>query len=273
MCITTLDASLSNTYVGVWDIDHPDWGYRHVLAYENTPKNLSDAPNCMLLHIPSSSSLLPDHIINTENDPTFLSQMAKSLIPEESGYARTVDFSPKRNFVVEMGIYHLALLNIVNEEALQEALESIPKEKRPIISPDFMQFYAQTFPGFPLLLCCFNNKEAKKASPIMVHFAPLFPDTFLFPTLESHGQVPEVGSQQIFHQTIVTGSQQLMSPGNGFESFDLSGISESLLPFLPRIGAALSLNGPGPNMDVLLEAIPVREEGNANFDYGILGTA
>ena len=105
MCITALDAFLADTYVGVWDIDHPTLGYRHVLAYQNTPKNLANTPNCMLLHVPTQTPLTPDCLLDTTNDPGFLEQMAESILPPLPNAARGIG-SSSPNYVVEMGIYH-----------------------------------------------------------------------------------------------------------------------------------------------------------------------
>ena len=270
MCITALDAYLAETYVGVWDIDHPEQGYRHVLAYQNTPKNLADTPNCMLLHVPAKDTLKPSDLLDTTQDPMFLQQMAESVLPPLPTAARGVDLSAP-NYVIEMGIYHIAFLNQVSPNAWLEVQKQIPTHKQPNIKDEFIQFYAEQFPSYALVICCFHNRDAKKASPIMLHYAPQFPDTFHFPTIDSHGKVPKVGAKHRFHQVIITGSQQLKTPGNGFDAFHLGGVSPTLLPFLPKVGAALRLAGTvAPNSDLLLEAVPIREGGDAQFDFGIL---
>lgn len=270
MCITALDAYLADTYVGVWDIDHPTLGYRHVLAYQNTPTNLANTPNCMLLHIPTQNPLVPSCLLDTANDSGFLEQMAESILPPPPNAARGIGLS-KPNYVVEMGIYHIALINQLSPSAWQEAKRQIPVHKQPTIGEEFIQFYAEQFPSYALVICCFDNRDAKKASPIMLHYVPQFPNTFHFPTLDSHGKVPKIGAKHRFHQVIVTGSQQLKKRGNGFEAFNLKGVSKALVPFLPKIGAALRLSGTvAPNADLLLEAGPIRDGGDAQFDFGIL---
>ena len=271
MCITALKANLVNTYIGVWDINHPTFGYRHVLAYQNTPKNLAATPNCMLLHIPTKQPLRPSDLLDTSKDPFFLEQMAQSALPPNLSAVRGVE-STAPNFVLEMGIYHIALLNQVDYNSWLEVQSSIPARKQPIIQEGFLEFYAKHFPSFALMICCFDNRDAKKASPIMVHYTPQFPNVFHFPTIDSHGAIPRLDTEQAFHQIIVTGSQQLKKKGNGFKYFDLGRVSKVLRPFIPTIGAALDLNQTkGPNLDLLLEAQPVRIGGDAQFDFGLLG--
>ena len=272
MCITTIQAALLDTIVGVWDIQHPEWGYRHVLAYQNKPKNLEDSPNCMLLHIPSKTPLEPKHILPTDQDPNFLEKMVDSFFAAFHRNARGRNFeAAHRNHLVEMGIYHIALLNSLAEADVAETLKQVPEDKRPAIAPNFLDFYREHFPGFPLVLCCFNNQEAKKASPIMLHFDPIYPDTFMFPLLDGHGSLPEIGSKHHLHQMIVTGSSHLTKDGNGFHYFDLKGISEELRSFVPQVGAALDITGPGKNTDLLLDAVSVRAGGDADLSFGILG--
>ena len=267
MCVTSLEAELKNTYIGVWEVQHSTFGERQVLAYQNSPKNLADGSNCMLLHVQSKQPLTPDCIIDTSQDPGFLQQMAHSILPRGRG---NLFGASSKNFVVEMGIYHLALLNDVSEAALSKTLAQIPVEKQPKISLDYLNFYARTFPSFPLILCCFNNQEAKEASPVMVHYEPIHPDVFMFNTLDGHGSLPEVGELHEFHQTIITGSHHLTAAGNGFEPFNLSGISAELLPWLPQYGTALKIDQTLPNEDLLIDAAAIRHGGDADMRLGLL---
>ncbi len=263
MCVTTLEAELKKTRIGVWDILHPEFGYRHVLAYQNQAQNLADQPNCMLLHIPSKSPLKPECIINTENDVELLLNMEKPFVPVCRAFGA-------QNHVVEMGVYHIALLNDCSEDALEITLMQIPESKRPRIPSDFLDFYSSTFPGFPLVLCCFNNKDAKKASPVMLHFEPKFPDTFMFNTLDCHGGIPDLDEEIQFHQTIITGSYKLKKEGNGFKAFPYQNVSEELLPWLPKYGTAMQVDSVLPNRDLLVGVKGIQEGGDAVVNLGIL---
>ena len=266
MCITTLAAELKKTRIGVWDVLHPTFGYRHVLAYQNNPQNLSDQSNCMLLHIPSKEPLTPDCIINTENDVEFLMQMEKPFSPIVRGELKSFD-----NHIIEMGVYNIALLNDISATAVEETLQQIPVGKRPEIPAAFLDFYKETFPRFPLILCCFNNKDTKNASPIMIHFKPKYPDVFMFPTLDSHGSVPNLREKVWFEQTLITGSYQLQKEGNGFQSFELESVSEELLPWLPKYGTAVKLDTQLSNKDILIDARVIRAGGDTSIKMGILG--
>jgi len=120
MCVCILPARLTKTIVGNWEIKHPKYGYQHVLGYQNVPYNLSDEPNCMLLHVPAKNKILPEHILDTSGDAMYvLNRMTSSL-----GFCKRVWFWQRGggigltsvgNYVHEMGAYHIAILNNLDE--------------------------------------------------------------------------------------------------------------------------------------------------------------
>ncbi|TAD99968.1 MAG: hypothetical protein EAZ97_07240 [Bacteroidetes bacterium] len=245
MCVTVENSVLTSTYIGSWEIMHPEYGYRHVLAYQNMPQNLSNLPNCMLLPIQSKQELTPENIVDTSNCPDFLSKMIEDRLPKMRGIMP----SNSENYVMEMGIYHIAILNNVSKEALKETLKNIPSHKNPNISEEFMDFFRKTYSKFPLLLCCFNNQDISKASPIMVHYVPLRPNILMFNTLESHGTVPDLNEEMQLTQKILVGSFQNSHPifhENKWQNYELKidekTMNEQILPFLPKFGLAHNLS-------------------------------
>lgn len=254
MCVTTANARLTETIIGVWEIEHPVKGYRHVLAYQNSPQNLGEAGNCMLLHIPTREVLRPDCVVDTTSCPDFLKLMKKQLSP----VARAFSGGKEENYLVRMGIYHIALLNQIEKNTLTEVLAQIPETKRPDIAPDFLSFYQDYFPGLPLVLCCFDNRESVLASPIMLHYAPMYPDYFIFPTLESHGKIPDFEEEVKFHQTIIAGTQQNLAK---LPPFDYEGEQTSLSSFFPKCGKGIQLKDHYRNGDVCIPREKLFKEG------------
>ncbi|WAP54064.1 hypothetical protein [Streptomyces sp. S465] len=53
MCVSMDRAAFSGTTVYAGRRHHPAHGLIHVLGYQNTPHNLADGPNAMLLHLPA----------------------------------------------------------------------------------------------------------------------------------------------------------------------------------------------------------------------------
>lgn len=262
MCVIAYDAEVPQTYVGVWDIDHPQWGYRHVMAYQNTPQNFSNEANCMLLHIPSATPITPEYILDTSACPQLLHQIFSSALSCRAGIGA--------NYTMEMGIYHIAILNEVKKSAVEKALQSVPKEKRPNIPFAFIDFFATTFPNYPLILCCFNNREAREATPIMVHYEPLHPEVFQLNTLEAHGEIPIIGERIQFDQKIVVGSCRIKEASEESHPIDLRRAPEELRPYLPSFGFADELHYELPNGDILLSVDDVANSRETRPVFNIL---
>ena len=252
MCITSAAATLSSTYVGAWEIEHPTYGYRHVMAYQNAPQNLSEGANCMLLHLPAAEPLLPEYLLNTADCPNLLRQMAASKTSREASRSLAI---PQQVYVVEMGIYHVVLLNEKTPAALEMALAQVPAEKRPQIAPELLQFFSTHFPDYPIVLACFNNRESKQASPIMLHFKPSNPSQLFFNLLEGHdGGPPQLNQLVERHQAVIAGSNRVEARGNQFPyQFEPLGIPEALHPFLPTVVDVEYLHGEAFNDDGLWE--------------------
>jgi hypothetical protein len=251
MCVTSATAILNSTYVGAWEIDHPVYGYRHVMAYQNAPQNLAEGANCMLLHLPAAEPLLPEYLLDTADCPNLLKQMAASKTTREA--TLSLDVIPQQVYVVEMGIYHVVLLNEKTPEALEMALAQVPAEKRPQIAPELLQFYSTQFPDYPIVLACFNNRESKQASPIVLHFKPSDPSHLFFNLLEGHdGGPPQLNQLVERHQVIIAGSR-LVEPRHGQfpVEFKPIGIPEALHPFLPTAIDVEYLSGEAFNDDGL----------------------
>lgn len=248
MCVTSANAALTSTIVGAWEIEHPSYGYRHVMAYQNTPKNLADTPNCMLLHLPAAEPLLPEYLLDTADCPLLLVHMANSKLSRDLS-SRSV--APQSVYVVEMGIYHVVLLNEKTPAALAEALAQIPLEKRPVIAPELLGFYATQFPDYPIVLACFNNKDSKQASPIMLHFKPAQPTQLFYNLLEGHdGGAPELNRLVKRHQTIIAGSNIAQPDHTQFYiEYQGYGVPEHLRPFLPTVIDIEHLDDKSPNGD------------------------
>lgn len=232
MCVTSAAATLSSTYVGAWEIEHPVYGYRHVMAYQNAPQNLAEGANCMLLHLPAAEPLLPEFLLDTSECPNLLKQMAASIMSRSLSSRGIV---PQQVYVVEMGIYHVVLLNEKTQAALEQALMQIPAGKRPQIAPELLQFYSTHFPDYPIVLACFNNRESKQASPIVIHYKPSDPARLFFNLLEGHdGGAPQLNQLVERHQVIIAGSRLAEPRHNRFPvAFQPIGIPEALHPFLP----------------------------------------
>ncbi len=85
--------------------------------------------------------------------------------------------------------------------AIPDALNQVPKEKRPKLNRALFEVYAEWYPTWTLALCCFNNTEAKRALPLLWWYEPMFPEELFLPALDSHtGDVPKLdGTVRVDH--------------------------------------------------------------------------
>jgi hypothetical protein len=272
MCVTTQKALLNYTYIGTWDIEHPEYGYRHVLIYQNTPANLSDQPNCMLLHIPSAKPLTPENIIDTSEDASFLKKIYDAITPKMAYRGGDTVRSIGLNIVFEMGIYDIAILNDCSSAAVQEAMLQVPEEKRVTISEEMLDFYRNTFPDWPLVLCCFNNQVASEGSPIMIHYSPLHKNTLNLPTIDSHGSVPVLDRPIPFHQKLIIGSHHPPARTREWKKLPKLHYKNEMIPtFLPPALQGLDLDEETiPNNDLYVHISDFQNKNDIPLRFGVL---
>jgi len=276
MCITSSRSILDNTYIGAWDINHPTFGYRHVLAYQNRVKNLAKGPNCMLLHIQSKEEIKPEWIIDTSYAPTFLTAIYDEIdpIPKNDGIAWMSSPTERPNYVIERGVYNIAILNNLSPEIIDATLKQIPTHKLPSLENGLIQFFKDKFPNFPLLLCCFDNKDAQQASPILIHFPPLFPEKLMLNTIDSHGGIPDTEKKVGFHQKLIVGSYKCKNKlGIKLYKYFSEHLYQALEEFLPKFATVTDLLHffNGPNKDICVDVKNIHENKLPKVYLNILG--
>lgn len=276
MCITSSRSILDNTYIGAWDINHPTHGYRHVLAYQNRVKNLSQGPNCMLLPIQSAQPIHPDCLIDTTEQPDFLTDLYEVVYPtglENDGNWMSWE-DETTNYVVEQGVYHIALLNDCSEEAVERTLKQIPATKLPKLTTELLDFFRANYTDFPLLLCCFDNKAAQQATPILVHYLPRFPEVLMANALDAHDGIPKIGQQISFHQKIILGSYKKDPAPNKKPYTKIpANFYPALRAFLPEYATTIDLlhRFNGPNNDFCFPLQELHQGEVPSVQLGILG--
>jgi hypothetical protein len=193
MCVSVAPARLTGTILYVGRRTHPEHGPVEVLGYQNTVANLATGPNAMLLHLPATG-MTRANFLDTEQSPDVLRDLVDALRPVSwAGPAsRSVAAGPPQPVeVFDHGVYTVVLA--ADPRDIPAALDQVPEHKRPSLSPDLFRFYAETFPAYPVALCCFDNAEARRAGPLLMWYQPLFPDRLTAPALDCHtGGVPDV---------------------------------------------------------------------------------
>ncbi|GAA1183906.1 hypothetical protein F4556_007540 [Kitasatospora gansuensis] len=231
MCVSTNRAEFSGTTLYTGRRRHPQHGVIHVLGYQNTAVNLSAGANAMLLHLPGRS-MSPENFLSAGGCTDILSRMVDAVRPPGQLHERTRSASTPRSVqVFDHDIYTVLLA----EDATQipAALAQVPARKRPGIDPELLRFYADHYPEHTIVLCCFDNAEAKKASPLLLWYRPLDPDVLTAPALDCHtGGVPATDTPVVADHWVVFGSDEAPA-GWGTPVNYPAGMPGQLYDFLP----------------------------------------
>ncbi|WP_309113537.1 hypothetical protein [Saccharothrix sp.] len=181
MCVSSGTACFSHTILYAGLRDHPEHGPITVFGHQNTAVNHVDGPNCLILHLPTNSL----NLIPTGRSTDLLTRLREPTEPDF--YSLEL---PAQASIVPHDVYTVVLAP--NPTHIPTALEAVPPSRRPTLSPDLLEFYADTFPGHAIALCCFDNAEARRSKPLLLWYRPTDPDLVVLPGLHSHaGRVPD----------------------------------------------------------------------------------
>jgi hypothetical protein len=229
-----IEVRFSDTILYAAEVTDPRGGVVHVLGYQNRAQNnvnrLSAAPKNLLaklkgLFIPTNKEntgnamILPfpavpgtmsrENVLDTENCPDVLKDIAEAVKPvtENLFLSQSASFGPSRAVQIfeAAGIYTVVLAD--DARAIPEALDRVPKEKRPALNPELFEAYAEWYPDWTIALCCFNNEEAQEALPMLWWYEPMFPEQLFLPALDCHtGDVPDLTTNVAVDHTLAVGS-------------------------------------------------------------------
>nr|WP_042187624.1 hypothetical protein [Kibdelosporangium sp. MJ126-NF4]CEL18233.1 hypothetical protein [Kibdelosporangium sp. MJ126-NF4]CTQ90536.1 hypothetical protein [Kibdelosporangium sp. MJ126-NF4] len=209
MCVCAAEAELSGTVLYQGRVEHPLHGLIHVLGYQNTVRNLAAGPNAMLLHLPGKD-MSQANFIDTTGCPRILRNMVSALRPPR---AHTIDWMSgpvavaSAVEVFEHDIYTVVLAE--DPRAIPAALTRVPEARRVRISRELMEFYADRFPGYAIALCCFDNREAQQANPLLLWYTPHDTDLFRLPAIDCHtGGVPDLDADVATDHWVILGTDQ-----------------------------------------------------------------
>ncbi|MEU8002433.1 hypothetical protein AB0B66_14825 [Catellatospora sp. NPDC049111] len=194
MCVSADLADFRGTTVYAGRRNHPVHGRIEVFGYQNTAVNLASGPNAMLLHLPGRD-LTPDSFIDVGRHRDVLDRMLDAV---EGGAVAAdgmawMDGPVPRAHVFDHDVYTVVLAD--DPMAVYAALERVPRHRRPPVSPELFEFYALAFPRHTIALCCFDNRDALRAKPLLLWYEPIDPDRIVLPAVDCHtGGVPLLGS-------------------------------------------------------------------------------
>jgi hypothetical protein len=196
MCVSAKAADFRGTRILINYTVHPILGRPIlVLGYQNTAINYADGPNAMLLHLPAKP-MTRENFLDTASAPNFMKDMEEVLTPRDRGFSderRLKGFDLGLVEVFEHGIYTVVLAD--DASLIPDALIQVPANKRPSISAELCSFYSKSYPGCPVALCCFNNRDTATATPLLLWYEPRNPALLTAPGIDCHtGGIPDLGA-------------------------------------------------------------------------------
>ena len=204
----------------------------HLLGYQNRVQNLATSGgNAMLLPLPARpKSMSPKNILDTSSCPHLLIDMENSLTPMSKSRGGHEPRSAGA-VVFDHDIYTIVLAE--NPQAIPAALKQVKAERRPALSPEIFKSYGRWYPGWTFALCCFNNRDAASARPMVWWYEPCQPEKLFFPALDAHdGKPPDLKAQVgVDHMLMVSSHQMGPTAGSSVVYREkLSGAMQSLAP-------------------------------------------
>jgi hypothetical protein len=259
MCISAKLANFMGTNILVHQTNHPRFGAIEVCGYQNIAMNNFGGPNALILHFPALEMTQANFIDSTGCRGIF-GDLKRATIPEPSirrGPPLLCSLSTGPSVeVFDHGIYTVVLAK--NARDIPKALERVPSAKRPDISGELCEFYATYRHGWPIALCCFDNKQAQKAQPIFVWYKPMNWNVLIAPGIDCHtGAVPDMQAKvHVDHRLFF--AVQGMRNGRKVNYSDHV-TREQMRDFLPEFAVGVELNDQRINGDFVVKHSEILE--------------
>lgn len=202
MCCTFTASEMSDTRIYAGEAER-NGETVHVLAYQNTAQ--TNAPNAMVLPIPTDKALGAENLIDTRQFKNFLKNIteASQIHTKSAGMRRGMTLGAMSDsvaMVVDVGSYTVVLAENVGQ--IPEALTRVPESKRPSVTKRFLEGYGKLYPNQPIAVCCWDGSI--EAEPLLMWYVPRDRTTLFVPTMDAHdGDAPRVG-EKVFTDHIIS---------------------------------------------------------------------
>lgn len=182
---------------------------QHLLGYQIDAASRSGS-NCMILHLPAKGGVESVEPIDTTGAPNLLKDIAKlaakRIGPLAQGGSRAIGAPGGRYKVVDCGIFTVVIAE--NAASAMAALSEVPLNKQPRhISTTLLDSYEHSYPGYLLVLACFDNHELGEGQPLLFSYTPMDPTRIFAPGLDEHtGWPPQLGKRMRREFRVIFGS-------------------------------------------------------------------
>ncbi|GLZ04026.1 hypothetical protein Acsp03_14920 [Actinomadura sp. NBRC 104412] len=254
MCVAAAPARFTGTILYHGLRNHPEHGRVHVLGYQNTAQNLASGPNAMLLHLPAKG-MTQANFIDTSGCSRVLRDMLDAVRPFSYGRgpgapAGAAPGGPPPVQVFDHDIYTVVLAT--DPTLIPDALRLVPEHKRIPVNRPLFDFYAALYPDYAVALCCFDNREAMAANPLLMWYEPHDPGRFALPAIDCHtGAVPDLAASVLTDHWVILGTDEA-PPDWGAPVFYTQPRTAPVAAFLPDRVIGTAFNGWQPNGDFVI---------------------
>lgn len=146
---------------------------------------------------------------------------------------------PGEPIVFNSGIYTVVLADDPNK--IPSVLHKVPRNKRPEINREIFDAYAKWYEGWTFALCCFDNRDASKSTPMVWWYEPNYPNLMFFPALDAHDGKPPIlnTNVEVDHFLVLASDRAVRDQGlrdlflNPWQDFKYTG-SAAIASYLPR---------------------------------------
>ncbi len=247
----------------------------HVLGYQNKVQGsiglwslavgwlpLGRSGNAMILPFPAvPGTMTQANVLDTANCRDILQDMADAVAPRRAasawrsaGPSRSAPPPPKIQVFRAAGIYTVVLAQ--DPRDIPPALDQVPRSKRPVLNPALFDAYARWYPDWTIALCCFSNRRARLANPMLWWYKPMHPDRLFLPAVDCHtGNIPDLDSDVAVDHVIAVGSHR-MAGGRRVRYRDAA--PREVAPYLRPSVIGRRYAGPMPNGDFVCQLEDVR---------------
>lgn len=198
----------------------------HALGYQNKVQGqvgrwpltrgwFARSGNAMILPFPAvPKTMTRANVLDTADCRDILQDVADAVAPRRGtdiwdALTFSLESKPPPVQVFEAaGIYTVVLAQ--DPRDIPAAMQQVPPSKRPALNPALFDAYARWYPGWTVALCCFNNRRAQLANPLLWWYEPMSPDRLFLPAIDGHtGDVPDLDASVAVDHVIAVGSYRM----------------------------------------------------------------
>jgi len=275
MCVSVsprVGVRFSDTVLYAAEVLDPSGRTVHVLGYQNKVQGrvgavpsvrsllpFSRCGNAMILPFPAvARTMTRANVLDTSDCRDVLQDIGDAVMRParyailSPGLSSAAPAAPVQVFEAA-GIYTVVLAQ--DPRDIPGALQQVPISKRPALNPALFDAYARWYPNWTVALCCFNNRRAQLAKPLLWWYEPSIPDQLFLPTLDCHtGDVPDLNATVAVDHVIAVGSHRMV----GGEPVRYRSRPPRVRSYLLNSVIARPYSGQSPNGDFICALDDVR---------------